>query len=127
MPVDSQFNDKARVYRKTKQLVRNADGGYNEDEWIGPWFRCFYDIGGESEERGQAGIRRRRSGATIYAAVRATDGTLVDLKPEDSLEIDSPGHGQLKLDITARPEKVTKGRVVYCWIASVGKTNRQGQ
>lgn len=127
MAVDSQFNDKARIHRKIKQPVRNADGGYNQDEWIGPWFRCFYDTGAESEERGQGGIRRRRSGANVYAAMKAIDGTAVVLQAEDALELESPGHGSLKLDIVGKPEVAAKGRTRYCWMASVGKTNRQGQ
>lgn len=127
MAVTSQFKDKARIIRKVKQVVRNADGGYNEDTVIGPWFRCFYDPGSESEERGPGGVRRRRGGAQIYASKTATDGTPVELKAEDNLEVNSPAHGVLSLDITGKPEKAAKGRRVYCWIAAVGKTNRQSQ
>lgn len=125
MAITSQFKDQARVIRKVKQIVRNAEGGYNTDTVIGPWFRCYYDPGTEDEERSTGSIRRRRRGAAVYAARRAKDGSLVDLKAEDSLEINSIGHGVLAVDVVGKPERAVRGRTVVCWIASVGKTNRQ--
>lgn len=124
MAIGAHLHDLARTIRTTKTTVR-IEGGYETETVVGPWFRCHYEPGDESEQRTPASIRRRRAGASIIAAKTAKDGTLVDLRAQDRLEINSKGHGVLSLDIVSTPEKLVKGRTVLGWQASLGKTSRE--
>lgn len=124
MGLGGQLRDKARIIRVEKSNVR-VEGEYKTSTVIGPWFRCFYDPGGESEERQLFGIRRRHSGAQLITGRRATDGSEIELKAQDRVEINSRGHGVLSLDVTGKPERLVKGRTRLGWLADLGKTNRE--
>lgn len=124
MAVGAYLRDRARVLRKTTTPERR-EGGYIKEDVIGPWFRCYFDPGTESEQRGNASIRRRRSGARLIAARKDLEGVALELKPEDRIEIVSRGHGILIMDVMGKPEKLVKGRTVLAWDVSLGKTNRE--
>jgi hypothetical protein len=119
-----QLRDRARVVRRESTGER-VEGGYVKSVEYGPWFRCFYDTGDESETRGEGSVRRRRSGAQLVTGRRALDGTPIELKAQDEVEVDSRTHGTLRLDVTGTPERMAKGRTWIGWLAPMGKTNRQ--
>ncbi len=118
-----QFRDRARVQLFTKSETRVA-GGYNKEASYGPWFRCYYDPGDESETRGAGSVRRRRAGVRIATSRYALDGTEIDLSAKGTLEIESRVYGTLTLDITGTPEKTRKGSSWNGWVADLGKVNR---
>ncbi len=118
-----QMRDQARMQLAVKANVRVA-GGYNKTATFGPWFRCYYDPGDESESRGAGSIRRRRSGAQITTPRRALDGSEIDLSAKGSVEIVSRVYGTLTLDITGKPERLRRGSSWQGWIADLSKTNR---
>lgn len=124
MGITAHLHDQARIIRTDKTSTR-VEGGYQTQTVIGPWFRCHYDPGTEGEQKTPGSIRRRRAGASIIAAKNAKDGTPVELKAQDRLEIDSKGHGVLSLDVVATPEKLVKGRTVLGWQVQLGKSNRE--
>lgn len=128
------MRDKARVIRQEPRLDVSSNrvrvnGGYINEPVTGPpelptWFRCAYDPGSEDESRGDGGVRRRRRGATVVCKRRATDGTEIDLKPSDVLEVDSRPLGLFTVSVTDTPERLYKGRVWIGWLVHVGATDR---
>lgn len=124
MPVGAgQMRDRARVLSKTNTGTR-VEGGYQKVPTQGPWFRCTYDPGNESEDRSAGGVRRRRRGATVTCGRRALDGSMIEVTASDRIELDSPRYGSLVLDITDTPEPVVPHRLVTGWTINVGKTER---
>lgn len=99
-------------------------GGYSKEPVFGPWFRCYYDPGDESEARGPGSVRRRRAGAQLVTPRRALDGTEIDLSPKGTVEIESRVYGTLTLDVTGTPERMRRGSSWQGWIVDLGKTNR---
>lgn len=119
-----QLRDRARIVTNVKSNTR-VEGGYQTVLSFGPWFRCFYDPGNESEQRSDGGVRRRRAGAQLVTGKRALDGSTIDLEASMAVEIDSKAHGMLTMDLAGTPEKLVRGRVSIGWLAPLGKTNRK--
>lgn len=119
----AHLRDRGRVIRKRNTGTR-TEGGYDKKPEPGPWFRCFYDPGDESEVRTEGGVRRRRA-AQVITGARALDGSAIELLATDVLEVQSRLHGDHRLDIVGDPEKLGNRRVARGWLARVGKTNRK--
>jgi hypothetical protein len=117
-----QHRDKARIIRKKKGT--RTEGGYTKSPQYGPWFRCFYDPASEDETRSDGGVRRRRRGATIETSRLALDGSLIEIKASDRIEVDSRRFGTVTLDVTDTPERMVRGRTWLGWSVPVGATNR---
>jgi hypothetical protein len=118
------MRDRARVVRKVRSSTRTA-GGYNKTPDPGPWFRCDFDPGGEPEERREGGFRRRRAGASLRVPRRALDGSEIEIKASDDVEIDSRSHGTLSLSVTGTPERVMQGRVRIGYIVDLAAVDRK--
>lgn len=115
------FVDKARVLRKSKDTVR-VEGGYKEQAAVpGPWFRCFFDSGDESEVRTVGGVRRRRN-ATVTTLRRDTTGQPISVLATDQVEVNSRRFGVFVMDVMGDPQRLPRGRVGL--IVTLGKTNR---
>lgn len=117
------FRDKARTVRYPEATTR-VRGGYVQatgDPLYGPWFRCYYEPGEEGEQRSDAGVRRRRSGTTLYTVRRAMDGSAIAVQHDDQLDIDSLRHGRLLMNVEGTPERMPKGRVGL--VIRLAKTN----
>lgn len=119
-----RLRDRARVIRKSKTSTR-TEGGYQKTTGEGPWFRCYYDPGQESESRGPGSVHRRRSGAQLVCGRRALDGSLIDLQASDVIEVNSQTHGTLRLDVVGAPEPLGLRRTRKGWLAQLGATNRK--
>jgi hypothetical protein len=122
--VRGQLRDKARIIRKTKSATR-TEGGYKTTDVPGPWFRCHYAQGDESEARSDGGVRRHRAGPQVVTHRLALDGSTIDVKAEDEIEIDSRTHGVFRAGITGAPLRMHKGRIWIGWLIDVAKTNRK--
>lgn len=125
MALGAFLKDRARVLRTVNQGER-VEGGYVKGPPIeGPWFRCYYDSGSESESRGPASVRRRRAGAQLIVGRKALDGTPIDIVASDQVIIESRAYGTITLDIEGDPERLIKGRTILGYIVPLGKTNRK--
>lgn len=122
--IGGQLRDRARITSTVKSGTR-VEGGYQRQTVIGPWFRCSYDPGDESESRSDGGVRRRRSGATLVTGRRATDGAAIELEATDAVEIDSQRYGTVRLDVVGTPERLVRGRSRIGWLVRLGKVDRK--
>lgn len=123
MALGSALVDRARVRRNVVGAVR-VEGGYQTTEVVGPWFRCMYDEGNESEQRSDGGVRRRRTGASMLVGRRNTDGTAVDIQHQDRVEIDSRRYGQITLYVEGTPKVIAKRRTRIGIQVALAKTQR---
>lgn len=120
---NSTFRDRCRVIRKAKG--ERVAGGYVKGELPpGPWIRCVYDPGDETEVRTAGGVRRRRA-STVVTGRRDIDGGEVELLASDELEVDSRIHGLVRVGVVGDPERVTRGRTWTGWQVRIGKTNER--
>lgn len=118
---NSTFRDRVRVHRKAK-AERVAGGYVPRDLPPGPWIRCAYDPGDETEVRTAGGVRRRRA-ATVVTGRRDEDGNEVEFLATDELEVDSRAHGLIRVDVAGAPERLTRGRTWTGWRVTIGRTN----
>lgn len=120
----SALRDRAVVLGRTRSGTRNSEGGYDvTNDAPGPAFRCLYDPGTESEQRDSHGVRRVRP-ASLLVGKYALDGTVLQLQPQDRVQITSPAHGTLVLEIVGTPEPIVKRRTRLGAVAQLQRVGR---
>lgn len=120
-----QLRDRARVLRKTKEKGQRTDGGYvTREPAPGPWFRCHYERGDTPEVRGPGSVRRRETAAQLVTHRRALDGSEIEIKASDRIEVDSLRYGTVTLDIAGEPERLVHGRTWTGWLVPIAKVKR---
>ncbi len=102
--------DRARTVREV-DTGEKVDGRKIKSTVKGPWFRCRVESneGRQDVQPGQVIFRKRTN---FMAFKRAVDGTLTDVRGDDTLEVESRefGNGEWRFD--GDPRFVRKKRVI---------------
>ena len=123
MAIGAAMSDRARLIKHTRSGTK-VEGRFIPTSTPGPWFRCYYDPGTESESRGPGSVRRVLP-ATLIFKLRATDGSLVVASAKDEVEIESRRFGNVRMEIVGEPEALAKRFSRIGWLAQLQKVNRR--
>jgi hypothetical protein len=124
MAIGAAMSDRARLIVHGRSAERVEGRFLPSGPTPGPWFRCYYDPGTESEARSTGGVRRTRP-ATLMFKLRAMDGSLVEAKASDEVEINSRRFGTIRMEIVGTPEPITKRISRIGWQAQLQKVSRK--
>jgi hypothetical protein len=121
--IGAAMSDRARLIKHGRSTERVEGRFLPTGPTPGPWFRCYYDPGTESEARSTGGVRRSHP-ATLMFKLRAMDGTLVEATAKDEVEIQSRRFGTIRMEIMGTPEPIAKRTSRIGWIAALQKVSR---
>lgn len=108
------LRDRGRVLPRTQDATVRVEGTILTTTGPpGPEFRCLYDPGNESETRDNARVRRVRP-ASLLTGTRATDGSVLDIKAHDRVEIVTR-EGALRFEVMGTPTPIKKRRTILGW------------
>lgn len=113
MALGAALVDRAQVIQRVR-AGRDSEGGYAVTSVVGQRFRCLLDEGTESESRDDGSVRRSRP-ATLLVGTRAQDGSVLDIRAHDVVQVTKKLAGQkvqVRMEVSGNPEQIKKKSTV---------------